>query len=67
LMAALAPFGTIAAPAFFDTFSGPVLSHSWQASLPTMNEADRMPAEVRPIWVPQIIHFKRWVLIQYYD
>jgi PEP-CTERM putative exosortase interaction domain len=30
----------MAAPAFFDDFSGPVLSHSWQASLPAMRAAD---------------------------
>jgi hypothetical protein len=40
LIAAVAPWTSIAAPAFFDDFSGPVLNHSWQASLPTMNVAD---------------------------
>lgn len=40
LIAALAPFATMAASGFFDDFSGPVLNPRWQASLPTMNEAD---------------------------
>src|ERR1700704_366068 len=40
LIAALIPCTTRAASGFFDDFSGPTLNPRWQASLPTMNEAD---------------------------
>jgi len=40
LGAALVSTTTMAAPAFFDDFSGPTLNPHWQASLPTMNVAE---------------------------
>src|SRR4051794_8093729 len=40
LIAALIPCTTMAATGFFDDFSGPTLNPRWQASLPTMNEAE---------------------------
>jgi hypothetical protein len=40
LIVALIPSTTIAASGFFDDFSGPTLNPRWQATLPTMYEAD---------------------------
>jgi hypothetical protein len=40
LLAAIVPCTTMAATGFLDDFSGPTLNPRWQASLPTMNNAD---------------------------